>query len=411
MVESTRFDVAVAGAGPSGLTAAIMLAASGFRTALIAPDAPDDRRTTALLGGSVALLDRMGILDEVASAGASMHTMRLIDDTGRLVRAPEVNFRCQEIGRDVFGYNIHNSDLNAILARRAASLDALTRIPARVASTTLGEDHINLALETGETVTARLAVAADGARSVLREMAGIEVRTWSYPQTAIVFDVTHQLPHGGVSVEFHTRSGPFVLVPLPGRQSSIVLVETPEVAAGLIEMDAAALAAEIERRSHSIFGKIEIASPRQSFPLSGATAKAFAANRVMLVGEAGHRFPPIGAQGLNLSFRDVGSLVEGLVESRRMRRDIGGGQAITAYDRRRRADVTTRTMGVDIMDRALLSEHLPVQVARSLGLFLAGSVPPLRRLMMREGLTPTIGTPRLMRPTEGDRRASDRTGG
>jgi len=394
---SELFDVAIVGAGPSGLTAAIVIAEAGFRTALIAAAAPEDRRTTALLGGSVTLLERLGIRDAVAAAGASMHTMRLIDDTGRLIRAPEVNFRCQEIGRDVFGYNIHNSALCRILAERAAQCTTLTRIDARVETAAPGETAIGLTLASGDTISARLAVAADGARSLLREAAGIALKTWTYPQSAMVFDVSHKRPHGGVSVEFHTRSGPFVLVPLPGDASSIVLVETPAVAERLAGLAPDILVEEVERRSHSIFGRMALTSQPQVFPLSGATAKAFGAARIALVGEAGHRFPPIGAQGLNLSFRDVGSLAECLTAARRKGADIGGDALIAAYDRARRIDVTTRTVGVDIMDRALLADDLPTQMVRSLGLALAGGVAPLRRLMMREGLTPTIGTPKMMR--------------
>ncbi len=395
---SRMFDVAVVGAGPSGLLAAILLAEAGLATVLVAPAAPPvDHRTTALLGASVTLLEKLGLVGEVAAKGASLHTMRLIDDTGRLVRAPEVNFRCEEIGRAVFGYNIHNRNLTDILEARAARCSMLTRIETRVTSTLPGEASVSLMLETGETIAARLAVAADGAKSALRAAAGISMKTWDYPQSALVFDIAHQLPHDGVSVEFHTRAGPFVLVPLPGNTSSIVLVETPEMAADLAARDETSLATEVERRSHSIFGRVSVLSPRQVFPLSGATVEAFGRNRIVLVGEAGHRFPPIGAQGLNLSLRDVANLAEIVGRARRHREDIGGAAVIAAYDRARRIDVQTRTIGVDIMDRALLANDLPAQVVRSFGLFLAARVSPLRHLMMREGLAPTIGTPRMMR--------------
>ncbi len=391
------YEVAIVGGGPSGLTAAILIAEAGFKTALIAPIAPPDRRTTAVLGGSVTLLDRLGITEAVAGVGASMHTMRLIDDTGRLIRAPEVNFRAQEIGREIFGYNIHNADLTRILTERADRCASLTRIDAFVEGATPGDDTIRLALSTGEEVTAKLGVAADGAKSRLREAAGISVKTWSYPQSALVFDVAHARPHGGVSVEFHGPAGPFVFVPLPGNTSSIVLVETPETVEALAALDDIALGLEVERRSHSILGKITVKTPRQAFPLNGATARVFGRARVALVGEAGHRFPPIGAQGLNLSFRDVGTLVERLIDAKRQRQDLGSEGVLAGYDRARRIDVTTRTIGVDIMDRALLADNLPTQALRSVGLMLAGTVPPLRQFMMREGLAPTIGTPRLMR--------------
>ncbi len=398
---SAEFDIAVVGAGPSGLTAAITIAEAGFRTALIAPTAPDDHRTTALLGGSVTLMERLDILEAIAQSGASMHTMRLIDDTGRLIRAPEVNFRSQEIGREVFGYNIHNRDLIRILNERASRCPTLTRIDARVETSESVDDAMRLGLSAGADITVQLAVAADGARSRLRDDAGIKLKTWDYPQSAIVFDVAHARPHGGISVEFHTKSGPFVLVPLPGNMSSVVLVETPEVAERLKDLGDAELAAEVERRSHSIFGKITVTTQRQLFPLGGATARVFGQNRVALIGEAGHRFPPIGAQGLNLSFRDVGTLTECLVDARRKGADIGGDALLSAYDRARRVDITTRTIGVDLMDRALLADDLPSQAVRSLGLFLAGRVAPLRQLMMREGLAPTIGTPRMMRKVAG----------
>ena len=395
---ATVCDVAVVGAGPSGLAAAILMAGTGLSTVLIAPAAPPvDRRTTALLGASVTLMERLDLLAEIAGRGASMHTMRLIDDTGRLIRAPEVNFRCQEIGLEVFGYNIHNADLTGILETRAAATPGLERLVAKVADVALGEAGAVLTLDDGRQVSARLAVAADGAKSQVRQAAGIAVKTWAYPQSAVVFDITHQRPHEGVSVEFHTRAGPFVLVPLPGEASSVVLVETPETATRLAALDAAELALEVERRSHAIFGRVTITTPRQVFPLTGATATRFGASRVALVGEAGHRFPPIGAQGLNLSLRDVGTLAECLGKARRRGEDIGGPALLAAYDRARKIDVGTRTIGVDVMDRALLSDHLPMQVARSFGLFLADRVAPLRHLMMREGLTPSIGTPRMMR--------------
>lgn len=392
-----EFDVAIVGGGPAGQTAAIAIAEAGFRTVLFAPETPPDHRTTALLGGSVTLLEKLGLIDAVAECGATMHTMRLIDDTGRLIRAPEVNFRCQEIGRDVFGYNIHNRDLNRILQERSLGLTNLTRVSARVEASHVDEGSITVQTTGGDRFSAQIAVAADGARSYLREAAGIQLKSWSYPQSALVLDVTHTRPHGGVSVEFHTKAGPFVLVPLPGNSSSIVLVETPEIADNLHAMNDTTLAREIERRAHSILGKFTIASPRQVFPLSGFTADVMAQNRVALIGEAGHRFPPIGAQGLNLSFRDVGALTECLVNARRKQGDLGSDTTLNAYIKARRIDITTRTAGVDIMDRALLADNLPAQALRSLGLFLADRITPLRHLMMREGLAPTIGTPNMMR--------------
>ncbi|MDR3374014.1 MAG: FAD-dependent monooxygenase, partial [Ancalomicrobiaceae bacterium] len=326
-----------------------------------------------------------------------MHTMRLIDDTGRLIRAPEVNFRAAEIGRDVFGYNIHNAVLTEILAARVSELPLITRVVGKAVAATPGESSIAIELDDERTITSALAVAADGTRSVLRQAAGIGWTEWDYPQSAVVYDVTHRHPHDGVSVEFHTRAGPFVLVPLPGNASSIVLVETPEKAAELGALDDAAIGRETERRAHSIFGPMIAASPRQVFALKGAKADRFGQARVVLVGEAGHRFPPIGAQGLNLSLRDIGSLAEAIGAAKARGEDLGSDAVTAAYDRARRIDVRSRTFGVNVLDRALLADALPAQALRSLGLAAAARLAPVRQLMMREGLAPSIGTPRMMR--------------
>lgn len=392
------FDVAVVGAGPSGLAAALLTAASGFRTASIAPPGPpDDGRTTALLGGSVTLLDTLGVRADLEALGAPLGTMRLVDVTGRLLRAPEVAFEAREIGRESFGINVANRDIVAVLGRAAEASANLLRIEGTVEDVAVGEGGVRLTTAAGETIEAKVAVAADGRRSRLRDAAGIEVDRWDYPQSALVLNLAVEFGHDDVSTEFHGPNGPYVLVPLPGRMVSVVLVEKPAVAEALAALPDAELGRELERRAHSILGKMTVDGPRQVYPLSGLTAKRFGANRIALVGEAAHVFPPIGAQGLNLGLRDVGHLGEILLGARRKGADIGGPETMAAYDRARRPDVKSRTLAVDLLDRSLLSDLLPAQIARSVGLTLAGRVPGLRRLMMREGLAPRFLTPRSMR--------------
>lgn len=394
----TSFDVAVVGAGPAGLAAAIVLSRAGFATALIAPATrPDDVRTTALLGGSVTFFETLGLWRDIAAAGADLAVMRLIDDTGRLFRAPEANFRAAEIGLESFGVNIVNSALTRILDARVAAMPRLTRIEAAVETVDLGAEKAALHLSDGRTVTARLAVAADGKKSRLREAAGIETTNWAHPQSALVLNLSHPVPHGFVSTEFHGPHGPYVLVPLPGNRSSVVLVETPEEAERLKGLDDDTLALELERRAHSLLGRFTVEPGRQVWPLASMIAKNHGAKRVALVGEAAHTFPPIGAQGLNLSLRDIASLAEVLVDAARAKADIGGDETLRAYETSRRLDVETRTRGVDVANRALLSTLLPIHAARSFGFVLANQIGPLRRLIMREGLTPSWSTPRLMR--------------
>lgn len=402
---STPYDIAVVGAGPAGLAASLLLADQGFSTALVAPPTrPDDVRTTALLGGSVPFLKALGVWNDIAGAGAPLATMRLVDDTGRLFRAPEASFHAREIGLEAFGVNIVNADLTRILDARIATISGLVRIEQIVADVVPGDAGVSLALADGSRLSARLAVAADGKTSRLRDAAGIDCTTWSHPQSALVLNLAHEQPHGDVSTEFHTPTGPYVLVPLPGgHRSSVVLVERPEEAERLRALSDEALAIDLERRSHSVLGRMTVEPGRQVWPLSSLIAKSYGRRRIALIGETAHTFPPIGAQGLNLSLRDIASLAEIIAPAHRRGEDIGGEAVLRAYERGRRIDVETRARGVDLANRALLSEALPIQALRALGFFLATRVAPLRRLMMREGLTPSWAAPRLMRDGDAGR--------
>jgi 2-octaprenyl-6-methoxyphenol hydroxylase len=382
--ERVETSIAIVGAGPVGLAATLVLADAGYDVALVAPASPPpDRRTSALLAGSVALLERIGVWSELAPEAAPLRTMRIVDGTRRLIRAPEVAFDAGEIGLAAFGYNIANAALVAALERALSSRDNIRRIDALAVSATPRPDRIDIALANDSVVTARLAVAADGRRSRLREAAGIPVETWQYDQTALVCNLRHTLPHDDTSTEFHTEHGPFTLVPLGPNRSSIVWVDRPAESRRRLDMTDAELAAAIEERSASILGTVEVDGGRQVFPLSGMTARDFAAARVMLAGEAAHVFPPIGAQGLNLGYRDVAALGDVLAGPLP---DPGASAVLAAYDTARRADVLSRTAAVDALNRTLLTDFLPVQALRSLGLFLVDRVPPLRRLAIRQGL-------------------------
>ena len=207
-------------------------------------------------------------------------------------------------------------------------------------------------------------------------------------KSALTVCLAHTRPHHGISTEFHTTSGPFTLVPLPGVRSSLVWVLDPAEADHIAALDDAALSAEIERRSHSILGKITVEPGRGIFPLSIATAQRFAARRIALIGEAAHVIPPIGAQGLNLGLRDAAAIGELAITAHRGGDDIGGDAVLAAYDKMRRSDVARRTLAIDLLNRTLLADFLPVQSARGLGLYLLDKIGPLRRAVMREGLSP-----------------------
>jgi 2-octaprenyl-6-methoxyphenol hydroxylase len=213
----------------------------------------------------------------------------------------------------------------------------------------------------------------------------------------VTCNLAHSRPHRDASTEFHTERGPFTLVPLPGRRSSLVFVADPADADRFTLLSAADAAVEIERRSHSILGEITVEPGRGVFPLEVVTATRLAARRVALIGEAAHVLPPIGAQGLNLGLRDAATIGELVVAAHRDGRDVGSDELTGRYDLMRRADVTGRTLAVDLLNRSLLSDVLPLHGVRGLGLFLMQRIGPLRRAAMREGVMPMASQPRLMR--------------
>ena len=380
---ANRADILVVGAGPVGLAAAIFLDGLGYGVITVAPDrVASDERTSALLAGSIAFLERIGVWPRIVAAAAPMRSLRIVDATRRLIRAPEVLFHAAEIGLDAFGYNIPNSALVGALEAEFAARN-LRRSSAAVERTRQDDGEVAAEISDGAEIGARLIVAADGRRSRIRDSVGIPVSEWRYDQAALVVNLRHARGHEDTSTEFHTETGPFTLVPLPGNRSSLVWVDRPAESRRRTTIDEAALAAEIEVRSASILGAITIDGPRQVFPLSGMNAARFAAGRAALVGEAAHLFPPIGAQGLNLGYRDVADL--GRVLAPR----VGGPGAPArraAAERLRRSDVVTRTTAVDALNRTLLTGFLPVQGLRGLGLFLLDRVPALRRALMRQGV-------------------------
>ncbi len=391
-------EVVVVGGGPAGLTAAIALAGAGVATALVAGRPREaDNRTTALLAGSVTALETLDIWRRCRAQAAALRVMRIVDDTGRLLRAPEVRFEADEIGLAAFGYNIENRPLLAAMMERTRELSALTLVSEDAIAIEIGDQAVTVRLDSGESIVGRLLIGADGRHSRCRAAAGIETERWRYPQAALTFTLHHGRPHQDISTEFHTETGPFTLVPLPGLRSSLVFVTDPEGAAHAAALPAAELAAEIERRSHSILGKIEVKPDHGVFALAVERARLFGTGRVALVGEAAHVIPPIGAQGLNLGLRDAATIGELAVAAHREGRDPGADELTARYEHVRRADVMSRTLAVDLLNRSLLSDFLPLQGARGLGLTLLQQIGPLRRAAMREGVAPAAAQPRLMR--------------
>ena len=389
MKDMQDFEIAVVGGGLAGSIAALALARGGRKVALIAPAAEKaDERTTALMDQSIRLLERLGLWERIAPLAAPLSVMQIIDATNRLLRAPTAQFRAADVELYAFGYNIPNRVLLETLQAGVAAEANITRLDESVIVLDHSPERVTLTLAGGETITAAFVIGADGRNSKVRESAGIGARRWSYRQSAVVLNFYHTLPHGNVSTEFHTETGPFTQVPLPGLRSSLVWVVKPEEAERLMALPVEELSREVEARMQSMLGRVTVEPGAQTWPLSSLMADRFGKDRMALVGEAAHAFPPIGAQGLNLSLRDVITLSELLTAAadRPIPADAGN-----RFNRRRRADIMSRTFGVDLLNRSLLSDFLPTQMIRAAGLHILNSAPPFRNLLMREGLEPGGG--------------------
>jgi 2-octaprenyl-6-methoxyphenol hydroxylase len=371
-----RFEIAIVGAGAVGLAAGIGFAQAGKQVAVIGSDgARRDGRTVALMESSLRILAELGLRQRVEEHGAPLIHLRIIDDTGRLLRAPPVTFDAAEIGLDAFGYNVEAATLVETLAAEAERTAGLLRFHANANAMHDGEIH----LADGTIVAADLVIGADGRHSLVRKAAHIGVKEWHYDQTGITAIFAHDRPHHDISTEFHTPEGPFTLVPLPGRRSSLVWLCKPERAARLSAMDDAAFARAVEDQAQSMLGAMRLDGPRGTVPMGGVSVHDVIADGVALAGEAAHVFPPIGAQGLNLGLRDVADLLDAFS-------DRIDAESFARYRAGRMQDIAFRTTAVDALNRSLLAGFMPIDAARTIGLSLLGAVGPLRRFVMRQGL-------------------------
>lgn len=396
--------IAVVGVGPSGLVTALALTHVGADVVAIgsAPAASSVRgletRTAALLTSSVDLLKTLGVWDGLESEAAPLKAIRIVDASRSLLRAPDIEFKASELGLEAFGYNIANTALVEALYARAREVLTLV-VPASVEAIVLDREKAILTLSGGAPIEARLVAGADGRGSICRKSAGIEMTERRYDQAALASSFRHGLPHQFISTELHKEQGSVTAVPLPDpHASSLIWVGPRSEIASLMQLDAPRFEEELSERLGGLLGSILGSSTRAEFPVAGLSASTLAANRTALLGEAAHMLPPIGAQGLNLGFRDAAALADCVAAALQVGRDPGGEEVLSSYRRARELDVLTRTVGVDLLNRSLLTSLIPVQAARALISHGLNAWPPLRRMVMRVGLTPPTELPTLMRP-------------
>ncbi|MGB3282969.1 MAG: FAD-dependent monooxygenase, partial [Methylovirgula sp.] len=322
-------DILVVGTGAAGLAAAIALARSSFRViASGALDTVSNGRTVALFEGSLRFLRALNLWPRLSDLAAEIKSIEMIDASGSRVPIPRIVFSADDVGLQALGANIEIDRLVARLAAVAREIQNLSLETHLLTEIDDQGDHIRATLTSGRRIDAKLVVAADGQRSTVRAKARIGTRRWTYPQVALTALTVHEKSHGNRSVEFHTRSGPCTLVPLVARdgaehRSSLVWLMSRREAAHRRALAPDALALEIEREVEGIFGNMRLDGGCGFFPMMGMSVTRLAARRIALLGEAAHAFPPLAAQGLNLSLRDIGTLVECLAEARARGTDIG----------------------------------------------------------------------------------------
>jgi 2-octaprenyl-6-methoxyphenol hydroxylase len=396
-------EILIAGGGMVGLTLAVALARAEVAVVVVDREPPRartdtafDGRSSAIAHGSRRILEGIGLWAAMAQEAEPILDIRVSDGRiGRPASSLFLHFDHRAVGAP-FGHIVENTAIRRALAEAVAGCAGLCYLaPMDLAGAERDGTRVLACLADGRRVRARLLVAADGRDSPLREGAGIRTARWSYPQTAIVATVGHELPHQGVAHEHFLPAGPFAMLPMTGRRSSIVWTERAALAPAMMALDPDAFAAEIERRFGGSLGRLHLIGRRWSYPLAFIHAARYADTRLALVGDAAHAIHPIAGQGLNLGLRDVAALAEAVVDAVRLGLDPGGSAVLAEYQGRRRSDSLAVAAVTDALNRLFSNDVAPVRLVRDLGLALVDRLPPVKRFFMRTAMDGQGDLPRL----------------
>ncbi len=398
-----RADIVIAGGGFAGLALAIALRQGlgpDFTVVVADPalaGSPVDARASAIAAGARRLFETIGVWGAVAAEAQPILDMVVTDSRlGDAVKPVFLTFAGEVEPDEPFAHMVENRPLVEALVGKAREEGVVLR-PCAVAAFEVAGERVVVRLADGATTTAALLIAADGARSRLRELAGIATFGWSYGQSGIVTTVAHERDHDGRAEEHFLPAGPFAILPLKGRRSSIVWTEEEDAAERIVALPDELFHDELERRFGLHLGEISLAGPRRAYPLGLTVARAFVADRLALVGDAAHVIHPIAGQGLNLGLRDVAALAEALVDAVRLGLDPGAGTVLERYQRWRRFDTMAMGIATDGLNRLFSNRSDALRLVRDVGLGLVDRLPALKRLFIREAAGLVGEVPKLLR--------------
>jgi 2-octaprenyl-6-methoxyphenol hydroxylase len=396
-------DILVGGGGYVGLSVAVSIKkAAPHLNVMVVDAAPEnvwqkDARASAIAAAASRMLDALGLWEKMLPEAQPITRMEITDSrTSDPVRPVFLTFDGEAGPGEPFAHMVPNPALIGPLLAAAKDLEVELRFGTTVDSFTTDQRSATANLSTGETIEARLLVACDGAKSKLRDIAGIKTVHWDYGQSGIVTTVEHERPHNGVAEEHFLPAGPFAILPLPGNRSSLVWTERSADADRLVMADDLVFEEELERRFGHKLGHIRPVGPRRAFPLGLTLARAFVANRFALAGDAAHGIHPISGQGLNLGFKDVAALAETIVDADRLGLDIGAMTVLERYERWRRFDTFRMGVTTDVLNRLFSNDVTPVRVIRDFGLGLVDRMPGLKSFFIKQASIASGADPKLL---------------
>lgn len=398
-----KVDILIIGGGIPGLTLAAYAEQIGLQTGIVDPSLSVPKtielsgRTAAIMHGPLNLIKTLGVWENIKDKCSALKTLRIIDDSIEGKQPTKIDFRAHEIGLEEFGFNVPQNVLRQALLKYLQATKDIRFFETTLHDFVVQDAFVQARTKDRKDIQAKLIIGADGKNSVTRNMAGIDAKEHDYGQRAITCLLNHTEAHDFISTEFHRSGGPFTLVPMPGKTSSLVWVEKEKDAQHFLRLDKADFVQALQQRSKNILGDITLKTKPESWPLKSVLAKTYIVPRVALMAEAAHAMSPIGAQGLNLSLRDVASLAEILKEAATNGEDIGKNSVLNRYETQRKADIETRVGGIHMLNLAVANHSKLLSLARQSGLNILKNVAPIKQFAMLRGLKPNFNDSRLLR--------------